>query len=196
MTKNIAVFDVETGGFNWTDGLAQIAIAVVETETWKIVETYMSYIWESHRDYGDGAFRVNQIDPAWLKSHGKSWGEVVLEVDDMLGENGPNLICAYNAEFDCGFMNERGVAIPRAIDPLKIARKFYKNYDNKLRVLTARLKGEGFKFKEHDARGDVRATAACLEVLSRDDSYGPKALIAATVDYDGYTKKQRSRRNR
>ena len=196
MAKDIAVFDVETGGFNWTDGLAQIAIAVVETDTWKIKETYSAYIWEPDREYGEGAFQVNKINPVWLKAHGKSWEEVEPVIFNMLSLDSGNLVCAYNTEFDCGFLHKRGITIPRAIDPLKIARIIYKGYDNKLETLAKRLLGEDYVFAAHDARGDVITTVKCLAVLAQEDAYGAKALLAANVDYDEYMKKQRSRRRR
>lgn len=124
MTKKIAVADIETTGFLWNGGtICEIGVVELNLETGSRVIVFDSLCVED-------SFR-NAPHDAWIFQNSSLRMEDVLNapaldaisgnVQDVL-DNYPLGVTAYNNSFDFGFLESRGVMIPRKLAcPMKLS---------------------------------------------------------------------------
>jgi len=125
MPSSILVVDLETTGLNaGFDDIVEIGIAKLHLETGKVSKVFDQVI-KPKRDYDRYAwvFRNTSLTPEMVDD-AEPLETYFRELYSFLANN---LVCAYNAPFDVGFLRANGFDCPEvAIDPMDICTNILK----------------------------------------------------------------------
>ncbi len=193
----ISFFDFETTGLDpEKDRVTELAVQVVDTDTWRTIESYQTLIWDDeYPEIHPDAAKMTGLSTELIKRFGTypyaAFGKLfhLLEYGEF--------ICGHNIrKFDMKFLNEyikrNGVQVEL---PPTIDTRFDPVYPShittrKLAYLAHEL--EIISTSAHSALVDVQTTISLLkkfdlnEVLTRAQS--PDIYIQACVNYDNRNK--------
>lgn len=160
----IAVFDLETTGLD-PKSSEIIEIGIVQFYRGEVVKQF-NWLIDPETVIPDVIVKITGITQADVEGQPK-FRDIA---KDVLACLEGHALVAYNASFDCGFLNLKfnalGLKFPVGnplIDPLIFARHFYPDQDNKLVTVAKRL--EINLVDAHRASNDAEATGKVLFAL-------------------------------
>ena len=165
-----AVLDFETGGTdNKRNALCSVAIVRVDCN-FKEIDRYYTLIIDTPDKIIEGeALRINGLTREQIAAEGRPWPEVFAEIKNRLWDCIP---VAHNAQFDFGFLRERGYSITHAVCTMENDFALFPAQKHKLGLVYQRLYGSQFA-GAHNALGDVLATVQVLKwQVAKDPKYG------------------------
>ena len=181
----ICAFDVETTGLcPKTDRIVEIGIVtfvdlVVQSRYNQIVRPSKNSCYVPLE-----AERIHGISEQMIINKGKLWLDIAHEVKDIL--ESADIWCAYNADFDIGFVRSAmegvGLTIKNipVVDPFRIAQRFIPYSVLRRRNLGAVAKFFGIELeKAHRASEDAAATGAIFRKMCEELDLEPGELVGA-----------------
>ena len=162
--------DFETGGTNnKTSALCSVACVQVD-EDFNEVSRYYSTIRDvDGKFYEYEAMKINGLNQDDLKANGTPWEYVFTAIKNMLNGCIP---VAHNAQFDLGFLVQRGYPIDKAVCSMENDYKISPATKHKLGMVYNRIYGHDF-VGAHNSLDDVVATLQVLKwQVAQDPKYG------------------------
>lgn len=170
--RKIYIIDTETTGLDpMTNELLQVSIIDGNGEI-----KYNSYIKPIFAKEWKDAEAVNGITPEMV-SMSPTIDMVASEITEVISD--AQIIIGYNNQFDMSFLQNSGIAIPKAAEQVDVMRLFAPIYgewseerhDYKFKSLSICAKYYGFdwsaiKQKAHNSLGDCYATLFCYEKIA------------------------------
>jgi DNA polymerase III alpha subunit (gram-positive type) len=175
----LAVFDLETGGFNEkVNGIASFAVVRLD-ENLNEVDRHYSLTYEPDKVYEQSALDVNGLKLEQLQSEG--WRPAqFLHLCKGLFEG--MTIVGHNLQFDSRFFNARGFDIQNGICTMENDYDLTPYAKHKLGIVYNRYYGHDFT-GAHDALFDVLATIDLLKwQIAKDPKYG----VARQINWDRF----------
>lgn len=162
------IFDTETTGLDPAGGDRVIELAALRCRGGERLDSFASLI-NPHRDVPAPAFAVNHISSEMLVGA----PEAGVVVDQFLRFAAGSVLCAYNAGFDMGFLNNELVLAGKAplsemmvLDVLKMARRLMPGLERYSLASVAKVMGIALA-QEHRALSDVEMTFDLFNRFSR-----------------------------
>lgn len=180
----LAVFDLETTGFDPRTGDRVIEIGILTSDEGEVQDRYSTLV-NPGRRVPPQASEVNNIFDDMLED-APSFAQILPTVDSLLRDRA---LVAHNAPFDVGFLNleyhlaRQEFSHGPVLDTVKIARNRYDFPNNKLGTICEYL---DIKNPEaHRALGDVEATFAVFRKFASELGSGTDGVVADWIAAQG-----------